>query len=366
VRIAFVHYPGRVARLAAARAGSAPTEFLFGAVELERAGHEVLHFEIDPRAKVGRIARRAIDGSAGRGHLPPHLTAAGLRGTYRIRRELEPCDVVVASTTGTAMALATWRAAGLMRRPLVGIVAGLVNNAWSGMRARTTRLLLARMHAVLYGEGEVRPLLDRAPDLRDRIHVNAFGVDTSFWAPGDQPAGSDVLAIGSDGHRDWETLVVAAAGIPARVRVFTGSPEPAELPANVTWERAGWHEQVLTDDEVHELYRSAAAVVVPVRDVPQPSGQSVTLQAMACARPVVLSRTKGLWCPSGLTDGENVTLVPPGDPAALARAVRGLLETRAHAEELGQAAAARVRRDATVSAYADRLLEICERAVDRP
>jgi glycosyltransferase involved in cell wall biosynthesis len=371
MRIAFVHHPGRVARLAAARVGEAPTEFLFGAIELERAGHEIRHFEIDPRGGVNRVARRAIDGSAGRGHLPPHLAAASLRETYRLRRELGSCDVVVASTTGTAMSLATWRAVGLLRRPLIGIVAGLVNNPWSRMRARTTRSLLARMHAVLYGEGELEPLLARAPELEDRVHVNPFGVDTGFWTPGDgEPSerdpGEDVLAIGSDGHRDWETLIRAAPGIPAPVRVLTGAQQPVELPANVTWTRAGWHEQVLSDEEVRELYRTAAVVVVPIADVPQPSGQSVTLQAMACARPVVLSRTRGLWSPNELEDGANVAFVPPRDSAALTSAVRGLLDDADTARRLGRAARAWALRRARVTSYAERLLEICERALERP
>jgi glycosyltransferase involved in cell wall biosynthesis len=366
MRIAFVHHPGRVARLGAAREGKAPTEFLFGAVELERAGHEALHFEVDPRAGVNRVALRAIDGSAGRGHLPPHLAAASLRDTYRLRRELGSCDVVVASTTGTAMSLATWRAAGLVRRPLVGIVAGLVNNPWGRMRARTTRLLLARMHSVLYGEGELEPLLARAPELEGRIHVNPFGVDTGFWTPGDAGPGEGVLAIGSDGHRDWETLLRAAPEIPVPIRVFTGSRPLAGLPGNVTWERAGWHEQVLSDDEVRELYRTAAAVVVPVEDVPQPSGQSVTLQAMACARPVVLSRARGLWSPAELEDGAKFVLVPPRDPAALASAVRALLGDADRRRRLGEAAREWTTARATVSGYATRLLEICELALERP
>ena len=366
MRIAFVHHPGRIGRLAAARAGDAPTEFLFGAIELEQAGHEILHFEVDPRAEVNKLARRAIDGEAGRGRFPPHLSAASLRDTVRLRRELGSCDVVVASTTGTAMSLATWRATGLVRRPLVGIVAGLVNDVWSRARSRTTRLLLRRMHAVLYGEGELEPLLARAPELRDRLHVNTFGVDTSFWAPAKGGRGTCVLAIGNDGHRDWETLVRAASEIPAPVRIFTGSPRPADLPPHTSWERAGWHEQVLTDDEVRELYRSAAVVVVPVKDVPQPSGQSVTLQAMACARPVVLSKTKGLWSSSELSDGENVSFVPPADPDALASAVRRLLDDRERADGLGRSGREEVERGATVSAYAQRLLEICRRAVERP
>src|SRR3954451_9286040 len=110
MKIAFVHFPGRIARLEAARAGGrageAPTEFLFGAVELERAGHDIHHFEVDPGAPASRIALRVVDANAGRGHLPPHLQAAVLSGTKSLLPALRTADVVVATTTATAIALA--------------------------------------------------------------------------------------------------------------------------------------------------------------------------------------------------------------------------------------------------------------------
>jgi hypothetical protein len=366
MRIAFVHYPGRLARLAAARDGLAPTEFLFGAIELERAGHEIEHYELDPRAPVNRLALRLVDGSAGRGLLPPHLAAAPLRDARRVAPELRRADVVVATTTGTAMALAAWRVAGVLRRPLVGIVAGLVNDPWRPLRRTTTLLLLRRMHAVVYGEGELQELVARAPRLAGRLHANPFGVDLRFWTGDGGPAEEYVLGIGNDGHRDWATLVRAAPDVPAPVRVFTSHRPPATLPANVTWADADWHRQVLSDAEVRDLYRGAAAVVVPVRDVPQPTGQSVTLQAMACGRAVVLSHTRGLWAPASIRDGENVLLVPPGDPPALAGAVRSLLDDRARASALGAAGRAHVEREATIGGFADRLLTICRHAHERP
>ena len=139
MKIAFVHYPGRLSRLDAARAGTAPTEFLFGAIELEDSGHEIEHYEVDPAAPASRVARRLIDGNAGRGHLAPHLSAAVLAGTRRLLPELRSAEVVVATTTGTAMALAAWSRAGRLRKPLVGIVAGLLNDPWR----RTRRLRIA-------------------------------------------------------------------------------------------------------------------------------------------------------------------------------------------------------------------------------
>jgi glycosyltransferase involved in cell wall biosynthesis len=365
VRIAFVHFPGRLARLEAARAGQGPTEFLFGAVELERTGHDVHHYEVDPAGPASRLARRLVDRQAGLERLPPHLSASVLRGTRALLPELGDADVVVGTTTGTAVALAAWRRARRLRTPLVGIVAGLLNRPWGRARRATTLPLLRAMHAMLYGPGEAPGLLALDARLAGRVHVNPFGVDTAFWTPAGA-AGTGVLAIGNDGNRDWETLVRAAPAIEAGIRVLTGRPPPASLPGNVSWEPADWHRSLLSDVDVRDAFRSAAVVVVPVKDVPQPSGQSVTLQASSVARPVVLSRARGLWDPDGLRDGENVLLVPPGDPDALAAAVGRILADTSFGEAIGRAARASVERTASVGRYAERLLAICGQALERP
>jgi glycosyltransferase involved in cell wall biosynthesis len=365
VRLAFVHFPGRIARLEAAREGTAPTEFLFGAVELERAGHDVAHYEVDPAADASGLVRRLVDLNAGRGLLPPHLSASVLRQTEALLPRLRDAEVVVATTTGTAVALAAWSSLGRLRRPLVGIVAGLLNAPWRTSRRLTTLPLLRRMHVVLYGGGEL-PGLHALPGLEQRVHVVPFGVDASFWSPEERATGDDIVAIGNDGHRDWSSLLAAAPSIPARVRVFTRHEPPRELPENVSWSPADWYGQLLSDDQVRDLYRGARAVLVPVRDVPQPSGQSVTLQAMACARPVVLSRTRGLWAPETLHDGVDVVFVPPSEPRALARAVGELLADPGRAASIGAAARANVVREADVATYAERLLSVCRAAVERP
>ena len=366
MQIAFVHFPGRLSRLDAARVGAAPREFLFGAVELEEAGHEVMHYEVDPQAPTSRVAKRLVDRNAGIGHLPPHLSASVLAGTHDLIPRLSHADVVVGTTTATAMALAVWRRSRLLRRPLVGIVAGLLNHRWRRSRRLTTIPLLRQMHSVLYGVGELEGFQRLHPALEPRVHVVPFGVDAAFWTPSQVVRAGDVLAIGNDGHRDWSTLVAAARDIQGRVLIYTRHPRPEGLPANVTWQPADWYRQLLSDAEIRDLFRQAAVVVVPVEDVPQPSGQSVTLQAMACARPVVLSKTRGLWQPETLRDGENVVLVDPGDPEALARAVRDLLDDSPRAEAIGHAARADVVRDARVELYAARLLEVCRAAARRP
>ena len=368
MRIAFVHYPGRLARLDAARAGEGPTEFLFGAIELERAGHDVRHFEVDPALPSGPLARRAIDLQAGRERLPPHLSASVLRQTRALLPRLREVDVVVATTTGTAVALGTWRRLGRLPTPLVGIVAGLVNRPWSATRRRTSLPVLRSFHSVLYGPGELDGLVALDPALAERVHVDRFGVDVGYWTPDPDPdsaarADGPVLALGNDGSRDWETLVAAAPSIDAHVHVLTAHPPPTALPANVSWEPADWHRRLLADDEIRAAYRAARAVVVPVRDVPQPSGQSVTLQALACGRPVVLTRTRGTW---DERLGEAVRLVAPADPDALAAAVGELLDRPGEAAQVGARARDWVCERGAVQGFADRLLAVCARATAAP
>ncbi|HSD30055.1 MAG TPA: glycosyltransferase, partial [Vicinamibacteria bacterium] len=91
-------------------------------------------------------------------------------------------------------------------------------------------------------------------------------------------------------------------------------------------------------DEVARLMAEASAVVLP--SVVAPDGQMegipvALMEAMSARRAVVASRLSGV--PELVDDGKNGLLVRPGDPDALASAVRRLLEDPALARCLGTA-----------------------------
>ena len=60
----------------------------------------------------------------------------------------------------------------------------------------------------------------------------------------------------------------------------------------------------------------ARVVALPVRDNAYSGATTTLLQAMALAKPVVVSRTAAIADGYWLEDGTNVRLVPPGDDAA--------------------------------------------------
>jgi len=89
--------------------------------------------------------------------------------------------------------------------------------------------------------------------------------------------------------------------------------------------------------ELIQLYSHAAVFACP--SVYEPFG-IINLEAMACEAPVVASRVGGI--PEVVNDGVTGLLVPPGEPAALALALRALLEDPARARALGLAGRRRV------------------------
>ena len=79
------------------------------------------------------------------------------------------------------------------------------------------------------------------------------------------------------------------------------------------------------------------------------------LQAMALAKPVVVTRTAAIATGYGLEDGDNVRLVSPGDAVGFGRTVAELLGDEEQARALGARARATVESQLTWDRYVGRL-----------
>lgn len=110
--------------------------------------------------------------------------------------------------------------------------------------------------------------------------------------------------------------------------------------------------------ELAKAYARAEVVAVP--SVPAASGDQdglpvALLEAMAAGCAVVGSRIAGI--DAAVVDGDSGVLVPPGDPAALAEALGGLLADPVRRDKLG--AAARARADEfSVAVIGERYVEL--------
>ncbi|MGQ0503399.1 MAG: glycosyltransferase [Panacagrimonas sp.] len=75
------------------------------------------------------------------------------------------------------------------------------------------------------------------------------------------------------------------------------------------------------------------------------------LQASAAGVPIIASRAGGM--PEAVADGESGLLVPPGDAAALASAIRLLVENLDHRCQLGERGRQRIEQDFSVTRMVD-------------
>lgn len=364
LKVAFLYMKGRLARLPEVERGAAPTEFFYGAIEMMRRGYQVQHFEIDPN-RAATLGDRAIGRLWPRGARPVKMDPSVITQVHALSSQLNAADCLVATGGNIAFALAALARLDVIRRPIIGIQCGVLHFKHGYLRREISAALLNRMHTLLFGEAELKPMREFFHLPESRISVNLFGVDTNFWRPDLAVKRDIVFSIGNDGRRDFGTLVEAAKQIDAPVHVITKLPMPETLPANVVHHRGSWHGTELSDERVRELYQRARAVVVPLHASNQPSGQSVTLQAMACGAPVILTETEGLWSREQMIADHNVLFVPPADSAQLAARVRALIADEQMVERLGQAGRGTVERSGNIELFADRVARQCERVTGR-
>jgi len=357
-RIAFVFNKGRLHRLFFARKGESPAEFFYGALELEKKGYEIGYFEVDVNWAPG-IVGGGINCLLNHGLMPEKMSGGVVVQVGRLLKSLRPFDYVVGTTSGIAFALALWKRLGLLQKPIVAIHCGLLNNPYTWTRRKLTQALLKKMYTVLYGEGELRPLLQLFPGINDKVQVNQFGIDTTFWHPGGNKRGKYILSVGNDGRRDYKTLIEAAKYVPVEIRILTSHKLPQTLPENIIFLRGSWHKEIVSDKELRSLYQNALCVVVPLQESFQPSGQSVVLQAMACGCPVILTRTAGIWSEEMMVDRYNVLFTKAGDSQDLVAKINEVCNNIELREYLSRTGRDTVCREASIKDFAERMEEFC-------
>jgi glycosyltransferase involved in cell wall biosynthesis len=223
----------------------------------------------------------------------------------------------------------------------------------------------------------------------EHLEVVPYQVDVNFWQP--QPVAEErmICSAGLE-FRDYTTLVRAVDGLDVNVVIGAAShwskrrntADDQPLPPNV---------QVSAFDyeALRQVYARAAIVVVPLDEIDFQAGITTILEAMAMAKPVIVTHTVGqtdvihdrrsvtrgaqprphprslvqrLAEQAGLSVEPTGFYVPPEDPGALQRAIAYLLDHPAERQKLGQAARATVERLMTVEQFAERIGRLVDAA----
>lgn len=309
-----------------------PTEFFYGFAELRAAGYPVAMFE-EAELGIEPTWPRIVEMAAGKLTRVLGAHARVMKQLDRaLRGPLAAFEVLICTTQTLGMAAAALHRLGRHRKSVVTMTMGLIEPEASAFERRVKSLVFAGTTLAVLSRAESE-WLRNVSDLQ--VQDFQFGVDLSFWSPADSSAaGEAVISIGNDWNRDFETLIAAWRNDFPPLTILTSLPITADRP-NVKVERSDWRSAVISDEALRTRLRRARFVVVPLRDTIQPSGQSAALQAMACAKPVILSANRGLWDRAQIERHRAAVLVPPGDPQRLADAIAHLLASPDEARQMG-------------------------------
>jgi glycosyltransferase involved in cell wall biosynthesis len=341
----------------AALAGNGPERYrLFGLDDFATRGAEVRHNLERPVPLWARAADWALNklvyGLGGYG--------GDFASVLASLREVNRADAVLSTVDTVGLPLVLLQRFGVVRPPIVYVAVGLPERLVQLRRLHDLyrRALSGTRALVSYAESEVEWLRNRLGPEASVVFV-PFGVDPKEFAPVRREPELDVVSIGADPRRDFALLTRIAARQPElRFRIVASAEHArtlSDVPANVTVE---------TDiplDAVRDRLAAARVVALPVRENSYSGATTTLLQAMAMAKPVVVSRTDAIATGYGLEDGVNCRLVPPGDADAFERTLLETLTGADAARALGIRARETVERSLTWERYTGALWGLLSR-----
>lgn len=363
MKIAFIYFPGRLSRLAKVKAGQGASEFFYGSVQLLEWGDEVEIFELKDKTKVS-FGKIVGDYLYKWNLLPDSANGSMIMNIKELCPYFKKFDVVVGTSPGISFALSLCRTLRLFDQPIVGFYCGQADYIPTWLRRKMNSYFLRRTWAQLYSETEFDVLSKTLNVPHERLIINQFGVDLNFWTPGNDPEGDYVLSVGNDSRRDYDLLAKVASKINYPFIIVTKLPIKETIPPNMKIISGKWDLAELSDGELRDLYRRAKCVVIPLKESLQAAGQSVCLQAMACGKPVILTRTRGIWSRSMMRDGENIIIVMPGDEDALGQKIKHIMSNPSERERIGQNARLTACNEADIRSFAHRLRQTCKMALE--
>lgn len=238
------------------------------------------------------------------------------------------------------------------RRMLTGVIWATDALSDSG-RQRRLQGLLSAMHGVwVISRAQLEPLRALVGPGGPPVEFFPFGVDAEFFPRCAYPEHPLVLSVGGDRDRDPETLFAALALLKRarpQTEVVVQSASDATPPPGVT------KVPRLSHVELRGMYARASVVVIATRPNLHVSGLTVSLEAMATGRPVVITESPGM--DDYLDEGDTALLVPPGRADVLSERVIRLLDDPLAAEQMGERGRAAVEQGLTTTHLARSLAD---------
>lgn len=178
-----------------------------------------------------------------------------------------------------------------------------------------TRLLYICFDNLIFlGKSEYEHVI-KTKGVSNKFHFLPFPVDTGFWKISGDLKRNNILFIGNDGKRDYETVVSIANELKEYTFTLISSKiNPEKISSeNVKFLKGHWANSTLTDLDIRNIYEESSLSIIPLKNSLQPSGQSVALQSMSMGVPVLMTKTDGFWDYSVFQNNKNIYFIESND-----------------------------------------------------
>ncbi|RKT78475.1 glycosyl transferase family 1 [Terracoccus luteus] len=199
---------------------------------------------------------------------------------------------------------------------------------------------------------QVEPLQRMMGPSGPSVRAVRFGVDHHFFSTHPYPDRPLVVSVGGDRDRDPRTLFAALEAVHRarpEVEIVVQSKAGLPVPDGVS---VVPH---LSHVELRDLYRRMSVMVIATGHNLHVSGMTVSLEARAVGRPVVITGSPGM---EDYVSVDDSMVVGTGDASALADGVVTLLDDVPLAESMGTAGRHNVVARHTEAAMCHELLDV--------
>ncbi len=199
---------------------------------------------------------------------------------------------------------------------IMGLFSKPRNNIIVKIFQKSLLILFLKIHDnfIFIGKAELEEAKRLFPKYTKKFKYIPFCVDVKFWnfksKEHQNKTNKNILFVGNDGNRDYEFLVDLSKNLPQYdFKFITNYKFNKTLPRNATHISGSWSKSMIDDNNLRKIYHESDIVVLPLKNTIQPSGQSVTLQALSCGTPVMITKIDGFWDKDSFKNMENIIFI---------------------------------------------------------
>lgn len=247
---------------------------------------------------------------------------------YLSRKKLNKSKVIVLTTNTQGILFSIAKKLKIIKSEIYYIIMGSVKYDSSKLSIYIYSKLFSETNLIFQSENELDFVQKKIPKL-NKFFV-PFGVNHNFWTndlSSNENKNNYILSIGNDLSRDHQSLIDCWKINYPELIIITSLKVKNNKP-NVKILKGDWKTKIYSDYEIREFYRNSLFVIVALKPNIDASGQSVVLQAMSCAKPVILTKTIGFWDKNHFIENQNIIFVKENNHNDLNAKVEKLIHNK--------------------------------------